>query len=111
STPTLAFTGVVRDNRHELDCRYEMVCSDADYGSSRTLNLVPIDHVTVGAGRGSRTPKIRRSADFESAASASSAIPAWFRSYYATTFCYGRIANSLVGCQFTRPAWLIREAA
>ena len=37
----------------------------------------------VGAGRGSRTPKTRRSADFESAASASSAIPAllasaWF---------------------------------
>ena len=30
----------------------------------------------VGAGRGSRTPKTRRSADFESAASASSAIPA-----------------------------------
>jgi hypothetical protein len=30
-----------------------------------------------GAGRGSRTPKTRRSADFESAASASSAIPAW----------------------------------
>jgi hypothetical protein len=29
-----------------------------------------------GAGRGSRTPKTRRSADFESAASASSAIPA-----------------------------------
>ena len=31
----------------------------------------------AGAGRGSRTPKTRRSADFESAASASSAIPAW----------------------------------
>jgi hypothetical protein len=31
---------------------------------------------SVGAGRGSRTPKTRRSADFESAASASSAIPA-----------------------------------
>ncbi len=30
-----------------------------------------------GAGRGSRTPKTRRSADFESAASASSAIPAY----------------------------------
>jgi hypothetical protein len=30
----------------------------------------------TGAGRGSRTPKTRRSADFESAASASSAIPA-----------------------------------
>ena len=30
----------------------------------------------AGAGRGSRTPKTRRSADFESAASASSAIPA-----------------------------------
>ena len=30
----------------------------------------------LGAGRGSRTPKTRRSADFESAASASSAIPA-----------------------------------
>ena len=31
----------------------------------------------AGAGRGSRTPKTRRSADFESAASASSAIPAF----------------------------------
>src|SRR5450631_2197302 len=31
----------------------------------------------IGAGRGSRTPKTRRSADFESAASASSAIPAF----------------------------------
>src|SRR5580698_287065 len=31
---------------------------------------------STGAGRGSRTPKTRRSADFESAASASSAIPA-----------------------------------
>jgi hypothetical protein len=30
-----------------------------------------------GAGRGNRTPKSRSSADFESAASASSAIPAW----------------------------------
>jgi hypothetical protein len=35
--------------------------------------------VERGAGRGSRTPKTRRSADFESAASASSAIPAWCR--------------------------------
>jgi hypothetical protein len=32
--------------------------------------------IYFGAGRGSRTPKTRRSADFESAASASSAIPA-----------------------------------
>src|SRR5262249_29845343 len=32
----------------------------------------------VGAGRGGRTPMTRRSADFESAASASSAIPAHF---------------------------------
>jgi hypothetical protein len=35
-----------------------------------------------GAGRGSRTPKTRRSADFESAASASSAIPALRGSAY-----------------------------
>jgi integrase len=35
-----------------------------------------IANVYAGAGRGSRTPKTRRSADFESAASASSAIPA-----------------------------------
>ncbi len=32
--------------------------------------------VLAGAGRGGRTPMTRRSADFESAASASSAIPA-----------------------------------
>ena len=31
----------------------------------------------IGAGRGGRTPTTLRSADFESAASASSAIPAW----------------------------------
>jgi hypothetical protein len=31
----------------------------------------------VGAGRGNRTPKGRSPADFESAASASSAIPAY----------------------------------
>jgi hypothetical protein len=32
--------------------------------------------LNAGAGRGGRTPMTRRSADFESAASASSAIPA-----------------------------------
>ena len=32
---------------------------------------------SCGAGRGGRTPTTLRSADFESAASASSAIPAW----------------------------------
>jgi integrase len=37
--------------------------------------------VTVGAGRGNRTPKGRSPADFESAASASSAIPAMRRSF------------------------------
>jgi hypothetical protein len=37
---------------------------------------VPDLSVKVGAGRGSRTPKGRSPADFESAASASSAIPA-----------------------------------
>ena len=45
----------------------------------------------VGAGRGSRTPKTRRSADFESAASASSAIPAllasdWFYDLFMALF-------------------------
>ncbi len=40
---------------------------------SATVNY---SDLSAGAGRGSRTPKTRRSADFESAASASSAIPA-----------------------------------
>ena len=35
-----------------------------------------LNGLDVGAGRGGRTPMTRRSADFESAASASSAIPA-----------------------------------
>src|ERR1051326_5752885 len=49
----------------------------------RTLLDLSKQKESSGAGRGSRTPKTRRSADFESAASASSAIPAlrgsaWF---------------------------------
>jgi len=40
----------------------------------------------IGAGRGGRTPTTLRSADFESAASASSAIPAHFDS---TAPCLG----------------------
>jgi hypothetical protein len=46
--------------------------------AQRTLDLVwCIDLQEIrGAGRGSRTPKGRSPADFESAASASSAIPA-----------------------------------
>src|ERR1700726_1636898 len=44
------------------------------FSLSFILDLTGLDR---GAGRGSRTPKTRRSADFESAASASSAIPAW----------------------------------
>ena len=43
--------------------------------SSRRVNHC-FSLICTGAGRGSRTPKTRRSADFESAASASSAIPA-----------------------------------
>jgi hypothetical protein len=43
--------------------------------SSRHVNHC-LSLICAGAGRGSRTPKTRRSADFESAASASSAIPA-----------------------------------
>ena len=45
-------------------------------GTRRAVNAVNYRELSAGAGRGSRTPKTRRSADFESAASASSAIPA-----------------------------------
>ena len=40
-----------------------------------------VSDLNHGAGRGNRTPMTRRSADFESAASASSAIPAreWYQ--------------------------------
>ena len=52
-------------------------CKSAPWMSGRELSqLVGSIEDSVGAGRGSRTPKTRRSADFESAASASSAIPA-----------------------------------
>jgi hypothetical protein len=54
-----------------------------------------------GAGRGSRTPKTRRSADFESAASASSAIPALGRPSHCTAgnanFEYATLTGSLSG--------------
>jgi hypothetical protein len=40
------------------------------------MQIIQNKRELYGAGRGSRTPKTRRSADFESAASASSAIPA-----------------------------------
>jgi hypothetical protein len=49
-----------------------------------TYHLPHSWEVLNGAGRGSRTPKTRRSADFESAASASSAIPALGRYFYCT---------------------------
>jgi integrase len=45
-------------------------------GTRRTSNVVSYQGFSAGAGRGSRTPKGRSPADFESAASASSAIPA-----------------------------------
>ncbi len=45
-------------------------------GTTRTRKPLRGIDVKVGAGRGSRTPKGRSPADFESAASASSAIPA-----------------------------------
>ena len=45
-------------------------------GTARACKAVNYGGLTVGAGRGSRTPKGRSPADFESAASASSAIPA-----------------------------------
>jgi hypothetical protein len=41
------------------------------------LQVIKNREESLGAGRGSRTPKGRSPADFESAASASSAIPAW----------------------------------
>src|ERR1700693_4315869 len=47
-----------------------------DEGHKKTRNLITKGS-ELGAGRGSRTPKGRSPADFESAASASSAIPAW----------------------------------
>jgi Phage integrase family len=45
----------------------------------RAVNAVNYRELSTGAGRGSRTPKGRSPADFESAASASSAIPALIR--------------------------------
>jgi hypothetical protein len=57
--------------------------------------------ILAGAGRGSRTPKTRRSADFESAASASSAIPALGRPSHCTAgnanFEYATLTGSLSG--------------
>jgi hypothetical protein len=51
----------------------------------------------LGAGRGSRTPKTRRSADFESAASASSAIPAlaWLIGFYSLVDLFSIVINWL----------------
>src|ERR1700726_808715 len=56
------------------------------FSLSFILDLTGLDR---GAGRGSRTPKTRRSADFESAASASSAIPASGRLFH----CTGAVVN------------------
>jgi len=55
-------------------------------GTSRACNATNYGGLSAGAGRGSRTPKGRSPADFESAASASSAIPA-MRGYGSATYC------------------------
>jgi hypothetical protein len=52
-------------------------------GTSRTRKPICKRDLGIGAGRGSRTPKGRSPADFESAASASSAIPALDGKYQA----------------------------
>jgi hypothetical protein len=55
----------------------ERVLGNKGFGLSVCLEAKPIENFDlVGAGRGNRTPMKLPSADFESAASASSAIPA-----------------------------------
>src|SRR5205807_734048 len=63
----------------------------------------------VGAGRGSRTPKTRRSADFESAASASSAIPASGRCYYSN--CEGFSFRQQPRCTGLPPKFMAHATA
>ena len=60
--------------------------------SSILLILLGLFFELVGAGRGGRTPTTLRSADFESAASASSAIPAW------GGYLLQKVLHSLGGC-------------
>ncbi len=70
------------------DRRFPVACALMNAGSGgvaerawarwdRTTQIAECGIIWVGAGRGGRTPTTLRSADFESAASASSAIPAW----------------------------------
>ncbi len=51
-------------------------CTGASLLCHTHCKLTLSHQLFIGAGRGSRTPKGRSPADFESAASASSAIPA-----------------------------------
>jgi hypothetical protein len=53
--------------------------------------------IILGAGRGGRTPTTLRSADFESAASASSAIPAWSRSILIEVTACGAMNSQTFG--------------
>jgi hypothetical protein len=63
----------------QSDRRHAALVDQWDSGFPRNMAEVAPILKSHGAGRGSRTPKTRRSADFESAASASSAIPAYWR--------------------------------
>ena len=63
-------------------------CKSAPWVSGRELGqLFGSTNHRSGAGRGSRTPKGRSPADFESAASASSAIPALYVEVIDLTAC------------------------
>jgi hypothetical protein len=61
------------------DAHYLRICTESRLATfpARGIATITKERTKGGAGRGNRTPMTLRSADFESAASASSAIPAW----------------------------------
>jgi integrase len=71
SSGSSAVTSRLHHVEHALD-----ISTRLHRGTARTRKPSGDRDLGFGAGRGSRTPKSRSSADFESAASASSAIPA-----------------------------------
>ena len=75
-TPVSSPESAVRTSRlHHVEVSREIFRS-LHRGTRRACNATNYGGLSAGAGRGSRTPKGRSPADFESAASASSAIPA-----------------------------------
>jgi hypothetical protein len=75
-TPTTVSDGSLATSRlHHVEVSRE-IFRQLHRGTGRAVNAVNYRELSPGAGRGSRTPKGRSPADFESAASASSAIPA-----------------------------------